>query len=141
MEARKTQLLLSVLWAYVVAWLFSALIHTVDSSIGGVSGLATTSNLVSVSVVAAGLFLPPILICQFAYFRHGRRGLAMAVLSGGVLVGAIVALAGSTATSIKGLAVSFTGAALLAMAVLVLGLAPQLIVRMIRHRSEHHRST
>jgi hypothetical protein len=131
-EVKKMQKLVSILWACLLVWLFSALIHSTDSGIGGVTGLATLSNLASVSAVAAGLFLPPILVCQFTYIHRGWRGLAIAVLICGVVLGAIVGLGGSSAKSAAGLSVSIAGATALIIAVLILGSAPLIIIPKLR---------
>jgi hypothetical protein len=134
METNKTLWILSIIWAYLVAWGLSALIHSADSEIGSLSGIATFSGLVSVSAVAASLLLPPILVCQFAYRYRGWRTLAIAILCLGAIMGAILTVGGSSAASVKGLAESFAGSTALIIAFLILGSAPQVIVPLLRHR-------
>lgn len=131
--------LLPTIWAYLVAWTVSALIHTLDSAFGGPSGLASFSHLLSVSAVAAGVFLPPIVVCQFVYARRGRRGLAMAVTICSVTLGAILAAGGSTATSAGGLLVSCAGTTALVAVMLVVGLAPLIVASISRSGSRRRR--
>jgi hypothetical protein len=88
-------------WAYMVSWVGSAIVHVVDSDVGGVRGLGDPSVLLSVSIIALILFVP-VLICCAAYLRRRWNGFlkAVAVFSFGLgLLAMAFGFGGSSATA------------------------------------------
>ncbi len=72
------RLLWLAIWAYLLSWLGTALIHVVDSDVGSIQGLGDPSVLLSVSI-AALIMLGPVLICSAAYVRGRWRSFARTV--------------------------------------------------------------
>ena len=62
-----------IIWAYLVCWLFSALVHSTDSDINGLQGLWTSSVILSVSAIAL-IFFALIMCAALMYRIVGRRG-------------------------------------------------------------------
>ncbi len=126
-----------IIWAYLVAVACSGLIHTTDTDVGGVRGLITPSNLVSVLVVAL-VIVVPILLCQFALSRFGWGGLVLVVVVGSFGLGFVLALLGSTAETTGGWLVSLVGSAALFGLVLLVGNGPAIwgVVRQGRRVEE-----
>jgi|GEM_PF-6573716 len=115
--------LLLFLWAYAVAWTCSGLIHTTDAAVAGIQGLLTPAVLASVSLFALAVAVP-ILLCQFILVRHHWRGFAIAVGCIALVMGLIMALMGSTATTAPLWLGSFLGSAGLFILVLLVGAVP-----------------
>ena len=114
---------LAVLAGYPVLWLFSALLHAADATMGGAEGLFSFSALASVSVVAALLFIP-CLIAVIHFGTHGIKAYWAVVFGSALFIGALLTLGGSTATDFWGYAVSFGGITLLCMLFLMPGTLP-----------------
>jgi hypothetical protein len=120
--------IVSYAWAFLIALGFSALIHSTDKEIGGLAGFWNLSAIISVIFVAV-ILLAPMFLCLLVFNRRGKRGFAVVWIVTSLILGVILAMAGSTATTLPEFAVSLAGATGLFAAVLGLGTLPQLLLK------------
>jgi len=124
----------SLIWSILVACAFSALIHSTDSDIGGLTGLLDFSTAVSVVSIAV-ILLVPVLFCILMFARRGWRGFAAALILSSLVLGALLTMAGSTGESIQELSVSFGGSVGIFALVFGLGSFPHMGTTARRLRS------
>ena len=111
---------LAFLWALIPPFLLSALIHTTDSDIGGLAGLASASTLLSVFVFSLPLMVFSAL-CLLIWAQAGRIWAVLAMFLFAGFTALFLTTAGSGATTPLGLAWTFVSSTILVS--LVLGLA------------------
>ncbi len=114
------------LLGFPAVWLLSALLHTIDPDMNGVSGLAAPGVLLSVTAIAFFLFLPA-LLPLFAFHLQGGRGYGAALLLASGAVGVVIAALGSSATNVGGWLLSFFGVTLICGGVFLLATLPAVL--------------
>lgn len=115
--------LFSAFMGFPAVWLLSALLHTIDPDVNGVSGLAAPTILLSVTLIALMLFLPG-LLPLLAFHLGGNRGYWAALLVAASVVGYVIAEMGSGATDAQGWLVSFLGTTIICGVVFLLTTLP-----------------
>lgn len=125
------------LWAFSIAWVFSALIHSTDSEVGGLSGLQTMPNMISVTFIAV-LFLVPMFAINAAFVHRRWRGFMGALLLWALVLGGFLAMAGSTARTVQELAKSVARVAGLFVVVMGVGTLPHIILVARQKNEEKH---
>ena len=118
--------IVKALFGYPAVWIFSALIHVVDADVGSIAGLYDLSVLMSVTVVAAILF-GPVFLPLAAFRRWGVPGYVLGLLGIAEGLALLVALAGSTATTVSGWLVSIGGMMLICTVTYTLASLPGLV--------------
>ncbi len=113
----------AIIWGTLPPLLLSALLHTTDSDVGGISGLASPSVLLSVVVISAPLVLLSFLSLWATIKAGPKVSAAILVLSAGVVALPIVAY-GSTASTPFGLAWSFLGSSAVVLVFLSAAVLP-----------------
>jgi len=113
-----------VLWPLVPCLLVSALVHLMDDDVGGVAALVSSPSLrLSVLIWA----FPPA-ACGYlafgAYLKGGLIGYLAVALPASSILGCLLALGGSTATTTSGFLWSVMGSASLFLVVLSLASLP-----------------
>lgn len=115
--------LISILWIYLVVCFATGFIFTLDSETGGLRGLMTPENLLSVSLVALVLTVP-LIVAVWVCRKRGIRSLALLLVSFALIGGLALTLLGSSATSTGGRLVSFIGTTGIALVVLLMAMPP-----------------
>lgn len=114
------------LTGFPVVWLLAALIHAIDADVNGFGGLASANVLFSVTLVAAALFVPA-LLALLALHHRGIPGYVVALFLSAGMIGLLIALAGSTATTLLRWAISIGSMTLICAFVLTLASLPGLL--------------
>lgn len=118
----------SLLLGFPPVWLLSALLHTIDPDVNGISGLADLTILVSVTFIGLILYLP-VVIPLAALHSDGIRAYWLWLLGVSCVVGAVLAAGGSSATNVQEWLVSFVGLTLVCLFVYLIATLPSVLVR------------
>ncbi len=124
---------LVVLWAYLLCWLSSALLHVVDADVGSIRGLGNPSVLVSVSIVALIIFVP-VLLCHRAYRRGCWPQYFKTVAMFAVGLGLVVVMLGFGGRSVSAWLLGFFGLAALFGLMIVAATLPTVWIERRQHR-------
>jgi hypothetical protein len=117
----------SLLLGFPPIWLLSALLHSMESDMNGISGIVEPTILLSVTIVGLLLYLP-VLIPLTALRSQGMRGYWAGLLIVSCAVGAILAAMGSSATNVQGWLVSFTAMTLVCTFVFWIATVPGVLL-------------
>ncbi|MGG6270398.1 hypothetical protein ACQ4M3_35955 [Leptolyngbya sp. AN03gr2] len=120
----------SSLLSFTPVWFLSALLHSMDKDINGISGLAKPTVLFSVTLIGLFLYLP-VLIPLAQLRSQGIRGYWVGLLSVSWVIGAVIAAVGSSATTMQGRLVSFAGVSLVCTSVYGMATVPGVLA--LRH--------
>ncbi len=115
--------LLAIAWVVVPPLIFSALVHATDSSVGGLKGLSEPAVLWSVLVYGAPL--AGFAICTLWMTVNGNWWMTLGVLcAGSALLGLVLVVLGSTASTLPQLLRSLAGSSFVVFAFFVVALLP-----------------
>ncbi len=118
---------LSIIWSFLVAFAFSALLHSTDSAISSLGAAFSSPNIVSVVVVTLIIALP-MLLCMLFFRNHGWKGFIITLLTISAILGTILGFAGSTAQTSNGIFVSVLGMIVLSVFVNGIGSLPNVFI-------------
>jgi len=109
---------MTVLWAYVISWVCSALLHAVDADVGSIQGLWKPEVLLSV-FVDSFLILTLVFVCRAGYIRNHWKGFFLVVSGLAMSLGFVVAIVGFGGGSVQSRLIAFLGMSALFGIVLV----------------------
>lgn len=118
----------SALLGFPPIWLSSALLHTTDPDVNGISGLADLTILVSVTFISLFLYLP-VLFPLAALHSEGFRDYWLWLVGVSCVIGAVLAAGGSGATNMQEWLVSFVGLTLVCIFVYLIATLPSVLAR------------
>lgn len=118
----------SLLLGFPPVWLLSALLHTMDPDVNGISSLADPAILFCVTIVGLILYVP-VLFPLSALYSHDIRGYWVRLVAVSFAVGAFIAAIGSSATNVQGWLVSFVGVTLVGTFVYLIATLPSILAR------------
>jgi hypothetical protein len=118
----------SALLGFPPVWLLSALLHSMDPDVNGISGLADLEILVSVTFIGLLLYLP-VLFPLAALHSRDVRGYWLWLVGVSCAVGAFLAAGGSSATNVQEWLVSFVGLTLVCLFVYLIATLPSILMR------------
>ena len=124
------------IWLVIPCLILSALIHTIDTEVGGVAGLQSSSIIISVLVWSLP-FLLSAAISLAALSILGRQMFLKVMLASSGVLGFLVSVAGSSATSTLGFAWSLLSVSSVIAVFLTTSLLPTLLI----HRTSHNELT
>ena len=121
------KLTISIIWSFLVAFAFSALIHSTDSAIGSIGATFSFPNILSVLFISWFLILP-ILLCILSFRYRGWKGFFVTLFLISVVLGTFLAFAGSMAQKSDEIIVSILGMTGISVFVSGLGSFPHVII-------------
>jgi len=130
---------LALIWLFLPPLLLSAVIHMADPDIDGWQGLASSSALWSVALVAV-LFCPLFLLCLGARLTVGRSGFLVVAGLTSVCLGLVLTILGSGATTIAGRSATFAACTGVVLAVVLTAVVPAAAIGWPRSLSSKHRT-
>lgn len=119
--------ILSIIWLLVVAFSFSALIHSTDSDINDLGTAVFSTNIFSVIFISWIIALP-MLLCILLFRRHGFKGYLITLVITSIIMGIIIGLTGSTAQASNEAFISIFSVILLSIFVLGIGSLPNVFL-------------
>ncbi len=125
----------SITTAFAVSWLFSALIHVVDSDVGGIQGLWSPLVLISVSVIATVVLLPA-LFCFAAFQRYRWGGFVVSLFVMATTFGGLLAFLGAGGTPAQSRFIGFLGSTAIFALFLFLASVPLILVPALRNNRQ-----
>ena len=118
---------LSIIWSLLVAFAFSALLHSTDSDINSLGAAVSSTNILSVVMVSLIIVLP-MLLCMMFFRHHGLKGFIITLLTISAVQGTILGFAGSTAQTSNEILVSVLSMIVLSVFVCGIGSLPNVFI-------------
>ncbi len=118
---------LSIIWLLLVAFSFSALIHSTDSDINDLGTAVSSTNIFSVIFISWIIALP-MLLCILLFRRYGFRGYVITLVITSIIMGIIIGLAGSTTQASNEVYISIFSVILLSIFLLGIGSLPNVFL-------------
>jgi len=118
---------LSIIWLLLVAFSFSALIHSTDADIIELGTAISTTNIFSVIFISWIIALP-MLLCILIFRRYGFKGYLITLVIASIVMGIIIGLAGSTAQASNGVFISVFSVVLISIFILGIGSLPNVFL-------------
>lgn len=121
---------MAVIWSVMIAWAFSAVLHSTDSEIGSIGGVFTLRIFISVTIVSLYLLVLPMFLCLLSFHRYRWKGFVTVLFLTAVVLGLFLhlSLGGSTATTIGEFTVSVVGMMVISVLVIGLALLPHIVM-------------
>ncbi len=118
---------LSIIWSLLVAFTFSALLHSTDSAINSLGAAVSNPNTVSTILVSL-ILVVPMFLCMFLFRHHGWKGFLISLLTISAVLGTILGFAGSTGQASNEIFVSVLAMIVLSIFVCGIGSLPNVYI-------------
>ncbi|MEN8251714.1 MAG: hypothetical protein ABFS32_22535 [Bacteroidota bacterium] len=118
---------LSIIWSLIVAFVFSALIHSIDSDVSSLGAAVSSQNILSV-VLVSWIIALPMFLCMLLFQRHGLKGYIVTLVTISIVQGTILGFAGSTAQASNEIIVSVISMIVLSIFICGIGSLPNVYI-------------
>jgi hypothetical protein len=118
---------LSIIWSLLVAFAFSALLHSTDSAINSLGAAVSNPNTIS-TIVVSFIIVVPMLLCMLLFRHLGWKGFLILLLTISAVLGTILGFAGSTGQTSNEIFVSVLSMIVLSVFVCGIGSLPNVYI-------------